>query len=131
MVSVGVAHDDVLDLRRIEPQFLEAVHDFLFDRVLKQRINHDDPLGRGNRPGSHRLAADVVQVVEDLGRLGVPLRSGRRVRASRSRLGGRGSGHRAKVLDHAGIVLPARGSGTRHVGLGGVCPGLGAGFRSP
>ena len=83
VVAVRVADDHVLDLLRIEPERGQPVDDLVLDRVVEDRVHHDDAV-RG-RDGPRRVLglADEVEVVEHLDRLGVP--RGARGRAGRSR----------------------------------------------
>ena len=43
VVGVTVAHEDVLDLLRIQSERGQAIHDLVFDRVVEERVNDDDP----------------------------------------------------------------------------------------
>ena len=79
---------DELDLRRVEAELLQSADDFVFDRVVVDRIEQDDPVRGLDRPGGVLGHADVIQVVEHLDRFRVPGRSigrtGGRTAASRA-----------------------------------------------
>ena len=51
MIGMRVADDHVLDLRRIEAQLLQAADDLLLRVVREQRVDEDDSLAGGQRPG--------------------------------------------------------------------------------
>ena len=82
VVAVAVADNRVLDLRGVESQLLQAADDFVFDRVVEDRVDEDDPGRRRHGPGGELGLADEVQIVEDLHRFDVPLRSIRRARVA-------------------------------------------------
>src|SRR5262249_46034356 len=56
----------------------EAAHDLVLDGVVEQRVYDDDPLRGRDGPGGVLRLAEVVQIVEYLGRLSVPPGSIRR-----------------------------------------------------
>ena len=72
VIAVGVADDDVLDVRGIEAGFLEAVDDGVLRGVAEERVDEDDAFGSRDRPGAVGLGGEQGQVVEDLAALGVP-----------------------------------------------------------
>ena len=72
MIAVRVRDDDVLDGRRIEAQLFQTADDLLFRVVGEERVEDDDSLAGGERPGVVNLRADEVEVVEDFRRFDVP-----------------------------------------------------------
>ena len=52
MIGMRVADDYVLDRCRIEAQLFQAADDLLLGVVGEQRIDEDDSLAGGQRPGS-------------------------------------------------------------------------------
>src|SRR5215510_3996959 len=81
MIEVAVTYNRVLDLCRTKPEFLQAVDDLAFDRVVEEGIEHDDTIRRRDSP-SRRSArcrglrlSEEVEIVEHLHWLGVPLRT--------------------------------------------------------
>ena len=72
VVAMGVGDDDILDVLRIEAELLHPADDQFLGVVGKDRVEEDDPVARRQRPGRVELAADEVEIVEDLGGLGVP-----------------------------------------------------------
>ena len=69
---MGVADDDVFHLARIEAELLQAADDGLLRRIVVQRVDQDDAVAGGQRPGRMNLGADEIEVVEHLGGIGVP-----------------------------------------------------------
>src|ERR1700682_2810438 len=51
MIGMCMGDDYVLNLCRIEAQLFQATHDFLLRVVRPQRVEEDDSLIRGQRPG--------------------------------------------------------------------------------
>src|SRR5215213_4354568 len=79
MIAVAVADNRVLDLRRIQSEFLQPVDDLGLDRVVENRIDQDDAVRRVDGPRRIFGLSDEVQVVEHLDRLRVPLFPRRRL----------------------------------------------------
>jgi hypothetical protein len=77
---MAVADDHIPDIRRVEPEFLQAFVHFSLDRVVEDGIEQDDALRRRDGPRGEILFADEIQVVEHLLRLGVPALARRRCR---------------------------------------------------
>ena len=50
MIGVAMTHDDEFDRRGIQTEFLEAVHDLVFNRVIINRIDDDDSIRRRDGP---------------------------------------------------------------------------------
>ena len=121
MVAVPVAHNRVLDLRWVESQLLQAADDLVFDRVVEDGVDEDDPGRRRHGPGGEFGLADEVQIVEYLHRFDVPLRSIRRTgwRPScwRGRLR-RGGRRLAQLVEHEQVILPCGGLRGRDVRVG-------------
>jgi hypothetical protein len=122
MVAVTMAHEHVFDVSRIESQFREPAHDFIFDGIGIQRIDHDDPRRRDDRPGGMLARADEIQVVEDFDRLRVPLRTIRHAgsRQSRAWYGcglRRWSRRRAEPVEERFIVLTRSRFGSGDMGV--------------
>src|SRR5690606_9515150 len=61
------------DVIRIEAHLPQAVGDLGLHRVVVDRVDDDDPRGRRQRPGRVLRLSYVIEVVEDLDGLGVPL----------------------------------------------------------
>ena len=80
VIGVRVRNDDVFDLLRVETELLHPADDQLLGVVRKDRVDQDDAVARRQRPGRVDLAADKIEVVEDLRRLGVPRLALRRLR---------------------------------------------------
>src|SRR5678815_902526 len=72
VIEVSVRDDHILDVRRIEPELLQSLDDFVFDRVVVDRVEDDDALRGRDCPRRVLRHADVVHVVEHFHRLGVP-----------------------------------------------------------
>src|SRR5262245_26059178 len=85
MIAVTVTDDGVLDLPGIQSELLQSACNFLFDRIIEDRVDNDDALRGRHGPGRVLQLADEVQVVENLLRIPIPLFS----RPSLT-LGGRG-----------------------------------------
>lgn len=79
VVTVPVAHEHVRDVGRIEPERPQPLDNFRLDVVVIQRVDDDDAPGGRDRPGVERPRAEEVEVVEHLGRIGIPLRLRRRL----------------------------------------------------
>src|SRR3954464_12840120 len=77
MIAVSVADEHVLDRRWIEAQLLHSAHDFVLDRIVKERVDDDDAGGGGHGPCRILRLAQPVGISEDADRLGVPLIAGR------------------------------------------------------
>src|SRR3954464_4627961 len=73
MIAVSVADEHVLDRRWIEAQLLHSAHDFVLDRIIKQRVDDDDAGGGGHRPCRIFRLAEPVEIIEDADRFSVPL----------------------------------------------------------
>ena len=82
---MAMADKDIFDLARIHPQLLDAVDDLRLDRVMEQRVDHDEAGARLDHPRVPAVVADPVEVVEDLARLLIPLGTRRHVFRARSR----------------------------------------------
>ena len=90
VIAMSVAHDDVLDGRRIESELLQAVDDLVFNRIIENGVDQDEPGGGLHGPDGVFDLTEEVEVVEDLRRLGVPLRTiGRTGRLRSGGLSGR------------------------------------------
>ena len=127
MVGMRVGDDGVADRRRIEPELLQPAGDLFFDGVVEERVDHDDPRRRGDRPRGVLGLADEVEVVEHFHRLGIPGRALRwpwRAAATRrpasSRPAARRSRHGAQEVEQVLIRVACRGPCHRHVRVGGV-----------
>ncbi len=110
MVAVGVADDDVFDVGRIEAELLQAADDRFLRIVVVERVDQDDAFARGQRPGRVDLGADEIEIVEHLGRVGVP-GGARRRRRRRDIRAGRGLRQRRIAGERAGEVELGRGLG--------------------
>src|SRR5665213_248333 len=73
MISMAVADDGVFDRRGIEAERAQSADHFVFDRVVEDRVDEDDALGRRDRPDRVLGLPEEVEVVEHLHRLGVPV----------------------------------------------------------
>ena len=80
VIEVPVADEDVLDVSGIESELLQAADHFVFNRVVVDCVDQDDALRCRDRPRRELGHPDVVHVVEDLRRLGVPRLACRRRR---------------------------------------------------
>src|SRR6266567_637405 len=72
MIGMRMADDHVLDRCGIEPQLFQTTHDLFFRVVSEQRIDENDSLTGGQRPGRVDLRTDEIEVIEDFGRFGKP-----------------------------------------------------------
>jgi hypothetical protein len=72
MVAMGMTNDDVFDVVGIEAELLQTSDDRFVGRVFVKRIDQDNALAGGERPGRMDLGADEIKIVEHLGRLGEP-----------------------------------------------------------
>src|SRR5207302_862334 len=77
MIAVRVRDDHVFDLRRIETQLFQAADNLFLGVVREERIENNDSLAAGERPGIVDFRADEVEIIEDLGWLDVPRVTGR------------------------------------------------------
>src|SRR4030095_1237869 len=60
---------------RIESELLQPARDFILDRIVEDRVDDDDAVGRVDRPCGVFLFANIEHVVEDyLDRCGMPRR---------------------------------------------------------
>ena len=76
-----MGNDDIFHAGGIEAELLQAADNDRLGLILIGRVDQDDSVAGGQRPGRTILGADEIHVVEDLGRLGVPARPvGRRRR---------------------------------------------------
>ena len=123
VIVVCVAHEDVLDLGRIEAELAQPADHLVLDRVVENRVDDDDA-GRGDdRPGRIFLFADEVEVVEHLDRLGVPGLPRRRPGRARGRGPRRARRRRrrlAQAIRQCREVLAGGRAGRRHVPLDGI-----------
>jgi hypothetical protein len=72
MIAVRVRDDDVFDGCRIEAELFQAADDGVFGGVFVERVDQDDAVARGQRPGGMNLGADEIEIVEDFRGLGDP-----------------------------------------------------------
>ena len=72
VVAVSVADDRVLDLRRIETEFLHAADDLVLDRVVEDRVDDDNSLGSRDGPRGVLGLSKEIEVVEHLRGFGMP-----------------------------------------------------------
>src|SRR4051812_9777116 len=71
MIRVTVCHHDVLDTGRIETELSQPILDMGFGFIwVVQRIKEHDTVWRIYRPRSRGAHAEVIHVVEHLGRRG-------------------------------------------------------------
>jgi hypothetical protein len=75
VIAVGMRNDHVLDVVGIESQPPHAADDQLVRVIRVERVENDEALAGLKGPARVHLAADEVQVVEDLCRIRVPRRS--------------------------------------------------------
>ena len=78
MIDVAMTHDDVLDFLRIQSDLRQAIGDFVFNRIIENRIDNDDAVRSVDSPGRILRHPHEVQIIEDLYRLGMPLLTIRR-----------------------------------------------------
>src|SRR5262249_30597003 len=103
VVDMGMAHDGIFDIRWIEAEFFQATDDLVLDRISPDRVDHDDALRSGERPGGIFLLADVEEIVEHLDGFVVPgrtLRYSARTRRCRRRAGRRS----AQAVEQGGMI---------------------------
>src|SRR5262249_46255503 len=122
VVDMTMADEDILDSRWIQTEFTQAIDDLVLDRIIEERVDDDDPVrGRDGPRGIFRLAK-VVEIVEDLRRLDMPLGARRRtlglcrwlLSLSRLRDGGR---RRTQVVEDCGVLLPGCSFGSCDMSL--------------
>jgi hypothetical protein len=121
MIAMGMGDDDIFDIGGVQSQLAEALDDLRLHGVIVQRINQDDATAGLQRPGGMDLGADPIEIVEHLGRLGIPggaVRDGARDAAARQRIR-----HHANPRQGAGKIgafgLPGGGQMRIHRRLGG------------
>ena len=112
VIEVTVADEHVTDVGGIKAELAQAADDLVLDRVVEQRVDHDDAVRRRHGPGREFRHADEVEIVEDFLRLGVPALA-RRIRWRRSVRGRHGRRHRrrrarAQPVDHPGVLRAGR-----------------------
>src|SRR5271166_4657413 len=72
MIAVAVADNDVFDVAGIKAELLEAFDDLGLACMAVERVDDDDAVRSGDGPGAVRFRADEIEVVENLGGLGIP-----------------------------------------------------------
>src|SRR5439155_2286898 len=73
--------DDHLHVRRIQTGLLQRGLDDLFGFLHRvERVDEDDALAGRNRPCADRVETEVIEVVENLDDIDLPLRLGRQAR---------------------------------------------------
>src|SRR5207253_3649107 len=78
MINVTVTDDDVLDFLRIQPELRQALDNLVFNRIVENRINNDDPVRGIDGPGRIFGHPDEIKIIEDFYRLRMPLLTTRR-----------------------------------------------------
>ncbi len=121
MVEMAVADQHVTDVGRIEAELLEPAHHFVLDRVIEQRIDHDDAVRGRHGPRRELRHADEVEVVEYFLRIRVPAIAGRIGRLRGACGGDRRADRRGRrrtgtqPVDHARMFRACGGARGRHV----------------
>src|SRR5437763_461010 len=78
MVDVTMAHEYVLDFRRVQSELFQTIDDFILDRVIPQCVHDNNTFRCRHGPGGVLRLTDEVEIVEDLYRIGMPLGTIRR-----------------------------------------------------
>ncbi len=73
VIAMRMTDDDVLDIGRVETQFLHAIHDFVLRGVAEQGIDQNDAGGSLHGPGAVGLCGQHIEVVKNLPTFGVPV----------------------------------------------------------
>src|SRR5437868_7296431 len=67
-----MTHDRVFDFGGIQPQLLHACIHLVFNGIIKDGVEHDNAIGRGDGPYGVLGLSKPVKVVGDLNRFGMP-----------------------------------------------------------
>src|SRR5271165_7065292 len=124
MIAVAVADNDVLDVGWIEAELLESFDDLGLAGVAVERVDDDDAVGRGNGPGAVHFRADEIQIVENLGGLGVPFLARRIGTRPSARASACASGGGSRLGTGSGVksreIFPGRDLGCGAMSLHGL-----------
>src|SRR5262245_43253586 len=129
VITVRVADDHVLDVFWIETELGQSVDDFVFYRIVEQRVDDDDAGRCVDGPCGVLGLPQVIQVVEHLHRLGVPFGPlGRRSRGCRpcprGLRGGAFLGRHIQAVEHPHVFGSRRRFGGCDVRIDSVRNGL-------
>src|SRR5579863_925230 len=71
----------ILHVLRVQPDFLQAIQDFVSGSIVEQRLQDDNALAADDGPCTMNLGAQEIEVICDLGRFGIPGFPGRRTQS--------------------------------------------------
>ena len=72
VIGVGVRKNHIFHVLRVQPDFLQAIQDFVSRSVVEQRLEDDNALAADDGPRAMNLGAQEIEVICDLGRFGIP-----------------------------------------------------------
>ena len=72
MVGVGVRKNHIFHVLRVQPDFGQAIQDFVSRSIVEQRLENDNALAADDGPCAVNLGAQEIEVICDLGRFGIP-----------------------------------------------------------
>jgi hypothetical protein len=78
MIPVGVRKNYIFHVLRVQPNFLQAIQNFVTRGVVEQRLDEDNALAADDSPCAMDLGSQEIEIICDLGRFGIPGFPGRR-----------------------------------------------------